>query len=113
MGLDYTVASKIYHFYQDKTPFVKEGYPNLDKLLSDFKSPGLVFGWLGNEDYACMKMGKYGARYAGGVPGTFRSGSGFPEKPRCTGSPSSGSGDHPTAEQGLCELRLGPPRITS
>ena len=71
MGLDYTVAKKVYHFYQDKTPFVKEGYPNLDKLLSDFKTPGLVYGWLGNEDYACMKMGAYGARYAGGVPGNF------------------------------------------
>jgi hypothetical protein len=71
MGLDYTVAKKIYHFYQDKTPFVKDGYPNLDKILSDFKKPGLVFGWLGNEDYACMKLGHYGARYAGGVPENF------------------------------------------
>ena len=71
MGLDYTVAKKIYHFYQEKTPFVKGGYPNLDKILADFKTPGLVFGWLGNEDYACMKMGRYGARYAGGVPENF------------------------------------------
>jgi hypothetical protein len=71
MGLDYTIAKKIYHFYQDKTPFVNGGYPNLDKLLGDFKKPGLVFGWLGNEDYACMKMGRYGARYAGGVPENF------------------------------------------
>ncbi len=71
MGLDYTVARKIYHFYQDKTPFVDGGHPNLDKILADFKTPGLVFGWLGNEDYACMKMGKYGARYAGGLPQNF------------------------------------------
>lgn len=71
MGLDYTVANRIYHFYQDKTPFAKEGYPNLDKLLADLKAPGLVFGWLGNEDYACMKMGQYGARYAGGLPQNF------------------------------------------
>jgi len=71
MGLDYTIAKKIYHFYQDKTPFVNGGYPNLDKMLADFKTPGLVFGWLGNEDYACMKMGRYNARYAGGVPENF------------------------------------------
>jgi hypothetical protein len=71
MGLDYTITKKVYHFYQDKTPFVKEGYPNLDKILGDFKGPGLVFGWLGDEDYACMKMGHYGARYAGGVPENF------------------------------------------
>lgn len=71
MGLDYTIAKKIYHFYQDKTPFVNGGYPNLDKMLSDFKTPGLIFGWLGNEDYACMKMGRYNARYAGGVPENF------------------------------------------
>ncbi len=71
MGLDYTIAKKIYHFYQDKTPFVKGGYPNLDKILADFKTPGLVFGWLGNEDYACMKMGRYNARYAGGLPENF------------------------------------------
>ncbi len=71
MGLDYTIAKKIYHFYQDKTSFVNGGYPNLDKILADFKTPGLVFGWLGNEDYACMKMGRYGARYAGGVPENF------------------------------------------
>ena len=71
MGLDYTVAQKIYHFYQDKTPFIQGGYPNLDKILADLKTPGLVFGWLGNEDYACMKMGRYGARYAGGVPQNF------------------------------------------
>lgn len=71
MGLDFTVARKIYHFYQDKTPFVDGGYPNLDRILADFKTPGLVFGWLGNEDYACMKMGHYGARYAGGLPQNF------------------------------------------
>ncbi len=71
MGLDYTIAKKVYHFYQDKTPFVKDGYPNLDKILGDFKSPGLVFGWLGDEDYACMKMGHYGARYSGGLPENF------------------------------------------
>lgn len=71
MGLDYTVSRKVYHFYQDKTPFVDGGYPNLDRILADFKTPGLVFGWLGNEDYACMKMGKYGARYAGGLPQNF------------------------------------------
>ena len=71
MGLDYTVAKKVYHFYQGKTPFEKGGYPNLDKILADFKKSGLVFGWLGNEDYACMKMGQYGARYAGGVPENF------------------------------------------
>lgn len=71
MGLDYTVAKKVFHFYQNKTPFVKEGYPNLDKILGDFKKPGLVFGWLGDEDYACMKLGHYGARYAGGVPENF------------------------------------------
>jgi hypothetical protein len=50
---------------------VEGGYPNLDKILADFKTPGLVFGWLGNEDYACMKMGRYGARYAGGLPQNF------------------------------------------
>lgn len=71
MGLDYTIANKIYHFHQDKTPFVNDGYPNLDKILADFKSPGLVFGWLGDEDYACMKMGYHGARYAGGLPQNF------------------------------------------
>lgn len=71
MGLDYTIAKRIYHFYQDKTPFVNGGYPHLDKMLADFKTPGLVFGWLGNEDYACMKLGRYGARYAGGVPQNF------------------------------------------
>jgi len=27
--------------------------------------------WLGGEDYACMKMGRYNARYAGGVPENF------------------------------------------
>lgn len=71
MGLDYTVAKKIYHFYQDKTPFVKGGYPHLDTILTEMKAPGRVFGWLGEEDYACMKLGKYGARYAGGVPENF------------------------------------------
>jgi hypothetical protein len=71
MGLDYTIAKKVFHFYQNKTPFVKEGYPNLDRILADFKTPGLVYGWLGNEDYACMKLGHYGARYAGGVPENF------------------------------------------
>jgi len=71
MGLDYTIAKKVYHFYQDKCPFQKDRYPNLDKILADFKKPGLVFGWLGDEDYSCMKMGRYGARYAGGVPENF------------------------------------------
>ena len=71
MGLDYTIAKKVYHFYQDKTSFVKGGYPNLEKILAEFKTSGLVFGWLGDEDYACMKMGRYGARYAGGVPENF------------------------------------------
>ena len=71
MGLDYTVAKKIYHFYQDKCPFNNDRYPNLDKILSDFKTPGLVYGWLGDEDYSCMKMGRYNARYAGGVPENF------------------------------------------
>lgn len=71
MGLDYTIARKIYHFYQEKTPFADGGYPNLDTILADFKGSGLVFGWLGNEDYGCMKMGQYGARYAGGVPENF------------------------------------------
>ena len=65
MGLDYTVARKVYHFYQDKCPFRNDRYPNLDKILADFKTPGLVFGWLGDEDYSCMKMGHYGTRYAG------------------------------------------------
>lgn len=71
MGLDYTIAKRIYHFYQDKCPFKNDRYPNLDKILSDFKTPGLVYGWLGDEDYSCMKMGRYGARYAGGVPENF------------------------------------------
>ena len=71
MGLDYTIAKKVYHFYQDKCPIKNDRYPNLTKILADFKGPGLVFGWLGDEDYACMKMGKYGARYAGGVPENF------------------------------------------
>jgi GxGYxYP putative glycoside hydrolase C-terminal domain len=71
MGLDYTVAKRVYHFYQDKCPFTKGGYPYLDRILADLKAPGLVFGWLSDEDYSCMKMAKYGARYAGGVPQNF------------------------------------------
>lgn len=70
-GLDYAIAKKIYLFYQGKEPFTKDGYPNLDKLLADLKPPGLVFGWLGGESYSCMKMGEYGARYAGGPPENF------------------------------------------
>jgi hypothetical protein len=70
-GLDYAISKKVYLFYQDKEPYVKEGYPNLDKILADLKPPGLVFGWLGSESYSCMKMGQYGARYAGGPPENF------------------------------------------
>ena len=70
-GLDYVIAKKIYLFYQDKEPYVKDGYPNLDKILADLKPPGLVYGWLGGESYSCMKMGQYGARYAGGPPENF------------------------------------------
>ena len=70
-GLDYAIAKKIYLFYQDKEPYVKEGYPNLDQILADLKPPGLVYGWLGGESYSCMKMGQYGARYAGGPPENF------------------------------------------
>ena len=70
-GLDYAISKKIYLFYQGKEPFTKDGYPNLDKILADLKPPGLVFGWLGGESYSCMKMGQYGARYAGGPPENF------------------------------------------
>lgn len=70
-GLDYVIAKKIYLFYQNKEPIFKGGYPNLDLILADLKPPGLVFGWLGAESPACMKMGQYGARYAGGPPENF------------------------------------------
>ena len=70
-GLDYAIAKKIYLFYQNKDPYVKDGYPNLDKILAEMKPPGLVYGWLGGESYSCMKMGQYGARYAGGPPENF------------------------------------------
>jgi hypothetical protein len=70
-GLDYAISKKVYLFYQAKEPFTDGGYPNLDKILADLKPPGVVFGWLGGESYSCMKMGKYGARYAGGPPENF------------------------------------------
>lgn len=70
-GLDYAISKKVYLFYQSKEPFTEGGYPNLDKILADLKPPGLVLGWLGGESYSCMKMGEYGARYAGGPPENF------------------------------------------
>ena len=70
-GLDYAISKKAYLFYQNREPFTKDGYPNLDKILSELKPPGIVFGWLGSESYSCMKMGEYGARYAGGPPENF------------------------------------------
>lgn len=70
-GLDYVISKKIYLYYQNKEPFFKGGYPNLDTILSELKPPGLVFGWLGEESPSCMKMGQYGARYAGGPPENF------------------------------------------
>lgn len=70
-GLDFAISKKVYLFHQAKEPFTDGGYPNLDKILADLKPPGLVFGWLGGESYSCMKMGKYGARYAGGPPENF------------------------------------------
>jgi GxGYxYP putative glycoside hydrolase C-terminal domain len=70
-GLDYAISKKVYLFYQNREPFTKEGYPNLDKILAGLKPPGLVFGWLGSESYSCMKMGEYGTRYAGGPPENF------------------------------------------
>ena len=70
-GLDYAISKKVYLFYQGKEPFTNDGYPNLDKILAALKPPGLVFGWLGGESYSCMKMGEYGARYAGGPPENF------------------------------------------
>jgi hypothetical protein len=70
-GLDYAIAKKVYLFYQDKSPYTNNPYPNLDKILADLTPPGLVFGWLGGESYSCMKMGEYGARYAGGPPENF------------------------------------------
>ena len=70
-GLDYAIAKKSHLFYQNKEPYEKDGYPNLDKILADLKPPALVYGWLGGESYSCMKMGQYGARYAGGPPENF------------------------------------------
>ena len=70
-GLDYAISKKVYLFYQDKSPYTNNPYPNLDKILADLKPPGLVLGWLGGESYSCMKMGEYGARYAGGPPENF------------------------------------------
>lgn len=70
-GLDYAIAKKVYLFYQNKEPFGKDGYPNLDKILADLKPPALVYGWLGGESVSCMKMGQYGARYFGGPPENF------------------------------------------
>ena len=70
-GLDYVIAKKIYLFYQDKCPYSKDPYPNLDKIMADLKPPALVFGWIADESYSCMKMGQYGARYAGGPPENF------------------------------------------
>jgi len=70
-GLDFAISKKAYLFYQAKEPFTKGGYPNLDKILADLKPAGMVFGWLGSESYSCMKMGHYGARYAGGPPENF------------------------------------------
>jgi hypothetical protein len=66
-GLDHAISRKIYLFYQDKEPFSKNPYPNLDKILSTLKPPRLVIGWLAGEDYSCAKLGQYGARYAGGA----------------------------------------------
>ncbi len=70
-GLDYAISKKAYLFYQAKEPYTEGGYPNLEKILADLKPPALVFGWLGGESYSCMKMGSYGARYAGGPPENF------------------------------------------
>ena len=70
-GLDFAIAKKVYLFYQDKCPYTKDPYPNLDKILADLKPPGLVLGWIAGESYSCMKMGEYGARYAGGPPENF------------------------------------------
>jgi hypothetical protein len=70
-GLDFAIAKKAYLFYQNKEPYTNGGYPNLNKILADLRPPAVVLGWLGGESYSCMKMGEYGARYAGGPPENF------------------------------------------
>lgn len=70
-GIDYAIAKKVYLFYQDESPYIGNGYPNLERILKDLKPPALVYGWLAGESYSCMKMGQHGARYAGGPPENF------------------------------------------
>ena len=64
-ALDFAVAKKMYQFYQNKPLFdATNPYPNLDTLLAGLQAPAVVHGWTnGGEDYSCLKLGQYGARY--------------------------------------------------
>lgn len=66
-ALDFAVAKKMYQFYQNKPIFnAANPYPNLDMLLSGLQTPAVLHGWTeGGEDYSCLKLGQYGARYGG------------------------------------------------
>ncbi|MEY4242772.1 MAG: hypothetical protein RLZZ245_357 [Verrucomicrobiota bacterium] len=63
--LDFAVAKKMYQFYQNKPIFnAANPYPNLDTLLAGLQAPAVLHGWTeGGEDYSCLKLGQYGARY--------------------------------------------------